>query len=74
MKIVRSSEISNYLFCPVSWWIGKTKGIKITKAINEGEKYHKIVSENQVKAKFLYASMVITILIIIFLMIYRFLG
>ena len=30
MKTIKSSEIASYLFCPVSWWIGITKGVKIT--------------------------------------------
>lgn len=73
MKIIKSSEISSYLFCPVSWWIGKTKGVKITKAMTKGEKHHKHISENQSKASFLYVCMVILIIIIISLLIYRFL-
>jgi len=73
MKIIKSSEIASYLFCPVSWWIGKTKGVKITKTMTEGEKHHILISENQSKANFLYVCMMITIVIIIALLIYRFL-
>jgi len=74
MKTIKSSEIASYLFCPVSWWIGRTKSIKITKVMREGEKHHKTVSENQSKAKLLYVCMIIIFVIIIALIIYRFLG
>ena len=74
MKIIKSSEISSYLFCPVSWWIGRKEGIKTTKEMIVGAKHHKTVSENQSKAKLLYISAVIASIIIIFLLIYRFLG
>jgi CRISPR/Cas system-associated exonuclease Cas4 (RecB family) len=74
MKIIKSSDIANYLFCPVSWWIGITKGVKITKTMNKGEKHHVIIAENQPRARFLYICMTITVVIIIALIIYRFLG
>ena len=74
MKIIKSSDIANYLFCPVSWWIGITKGVKITKKMNIGEKHHIIIAENQPKARFLYVCITITIVIVIALIIYRFLG
>lgn len=74
MEIIKSSEIASYLFCPVSWWIGKTKGVKITKSIGEGEEYHKLVSENQSKARFLHICSIIIILIIIALIMWRLLG
>ena len=74
MKNLKSSEISSYLFCPVSWWIGRTKGVKITKVMSKGEKYHNLVSENQPKARFLYVCMSVVTVISIALIIYRFLG
>ncbi len=74
MKIIKSSEIAGYLFCPVSWWIGKTKGAKVTKAMGEGEKHHILISENQSKAKLLYVCMIIISVVIIAFIIYRFLG
>lgn len=74
MKMIKSSDISNYIFCPVSWWIGITKGVKITKTMSIGEKHHTIIAENQPKARFLYVCTIITIVIIIALIAYRFLG
>lgn len=74
MKTIKSSEIASYIFCPVSWWIGITKGVKITKAMDKGEKYHHIVSKNQSKARFLYVGIIICTVIIIALITFRFLG
>ncbi|MFH1506463.1 MAG: hypothetical protein ABIE94_05775 [archaeon] len=74
MKTIKSSDISNYLFCPVSWWLGITKGVKVTKAMNKGEKHHVLVSKNQPKARLIYIGMTIIIVFIIALIIYRFLG
>lgn len=74
MKIIKSSEIASYLFCPVSWWIGRTKGVKITKAMVKGEKHHTVIAKNQSKAKFLYVGMVVVAMVMIALVMYRFLG
>jgi len=74
MKIIKSSDIGSYLFCPVSWWIGITKGVKITKIMSKGEKYHYLISKNHSKARFLYVSMIIICVIIIALIIFRFVG
>lgn len=73
MGPIKSSEIASYLFCHVSWWIGKTKGVKITKLMDKGEKHHKIISKNQSKAKFFYICIIILIIVILFLITYRFL-
>lgn len=73
MNIIKSSEIASYLFCPVCWWIERIKGVKITKAISKGEKYHNFISENQLEARYLYLSIRIIIIIIIILVIFRFL-
>ena len=62
MKIIKSIEIASYLFCPVSWWIGKTKGVKITKSMGKGEEYHKLISKNQPKARFLHVCITIVTL------------
>ena len=74
MKTIKSSDISSYLFCPVSWWIGITKGVKITKVMSKGENHHNLISKNQPKARFLHVCMTLLIAIIIALFIYRFLG
>ena len=73
MKTIKSSEIASYIFCPVCWWTERTKGVKITKVISKGEKYHNIISENQSKARFLYVGMITIIIVIIALIILRFL-
>ena len=72
MKTLKSSEIASYIFCPLCWWIERTKGVQITKAISKGEKYHNLIAENQSKARFLYVCIKILIIIVIFLIIYRF--
>lgn len=74
MQKIRSSEVSKYLFCPVSWWIEKNKGVKINSAMVEGEKHYALVSENVPKAKFLYYFIVIVGVILAALVTYRFLG
>lgn len=74
MKTIKSSEIASYIFCPVCWWTERTKGVKISKAISKGEKYHNLISENQSKARFLYVGMIILIIVITSLIIFRFLG
>lgn len=74
MKIIKSSDISNYLFCPVSWWIGITKGVKITKAMKKGEKHHTHIAKNQPKAKVLHVCITITTIIFVALLLYGFLG
>ena len=74
MKTIKSSEIASYLFCPVCWWTGRTKGVKITEAISKGEKYHNVVSQNQENARILYICIIIIIIIAIPIIIYRFLG
>lgn len=73
MKIIKSSEIASYLFCPVSWWIGCTKGVKVTKSMKVGEKHHQIISENQPKARFLHICLTVVAIIVVALIIYRFL-
>ncbi|MBW2976688.1 hypothetical protein KY347_04540 [Candidatus Woesearchaeota archaeon] len=73
MRTIKSSEIANYLFCPVSWWIGKTKGVKITQVINEGKRHHTLVSENQPKARFVYVCIIISIALLTTLVVCRFL-
>jgi len=74
MRIIKSSEIANYLFCPTSWWLGITKGVKINKAMIKGEKHHTLIAVNQPKARFLYACIIITIILMTVLIIYRLLG
>jgi len=74
MKIIKSSEVASYIFCPVCWWTERINGVKITKAISKGENYHNFISENQLKARFLYAGMMVLIIVIINLVIFRFLG
>ncbi len=74
MKPIKSSEIASYLFCPVSWWIGITEGIKITKPMIKGEKHHTSVSKNQPKAKFFYVGMIVSVIILLIFIMYRFLG
>lgn len=74
MKTIKSSEIASYLFCPVSWWIGITKGVKITKVMSKGKEHHTLVSENQPRARVLHICKIITIIIIIALIIWRLLG
>lgn len=74
MKIIKSSEIASYVFCPASWWIGRTKGVKFTKSMQAGERHHQAISENQPKARVLHICLTVTVIIVVALIIYRFLG
>ena len=74
MKTIKSSEIASYLFCPVCWWTERMNGVKITKTISKGEKYHNAIAENQSTARVLYTSIMILSLFIIILFLYRFLA
>jgi len=69
--MIRSSEIASYLYCPVSWWIGLTKGVKVTSVMKKGEKHHETVSKNSSKAKFLYISIILAIMVILILILFR---
>ena len=71
MTVIKSSEIASYLFCPVSWYLGRTKGVKITKAMDQGEKFHKTVAENQPTAKIIYTCMIIISILLISLILFK---
>ena len=73
MKIIKASEISSYLYCPVCWWIGKTEGVKITKAIVEGEKHHQHIAKYTGTASKSYAALIIISILILFFITMRFL-
>ena len=73
MKIVKSSEIASYIFCPVCWWNKRTKGLKITESIKKGVEHHAFISKNQSKAKFFHVFRIIVLFILVVLIIWRFL-
>lgn len=72
MKKIKSSDIANYIFCPASWWIGITEGVKITKTMSKEEKNHQFITKNQTKIKLIHMCIIIIIGIITALIIYRF--
>ncbi len=74
MKIITSSEIASYVYCPGCWWKAKTEGVKITAKIQEGKKFHQQVSANQSRARFLHISVSVILIILLFLIVWRFIG
>lgn len=74
MKPIKSSEIASYLFCPVSWWLGITKGVKMTTAMERGERHHEIISRNQPAARGIYIAIIIIVILILAFIAYWFLA
>jgi len=74
MKILTSSEIANYVYCPGCWWKAKTEGVKVTAKMQAGKKFHEQISTNQPKARFLHISIIVVLILLIFLIMWRFIG
>ncbi len=74
MKIITSSEIARYVYCPRCWWKAKTEGVTVTAKMQEGKKFHQQVAANQPKARFLHISIGVVLVILILLIIWRFIG
>lgn len=68
--VITSSEIAQYIFCPVSWWFDRTEGKTITKEMKLGTDFH---VKHAVKQNIAYSlntiKKVIIFLIIIFILI-----
>ncbi|MBI2146564.1 hypothetical protein HYU22_04450 [Candidatus Woesearchaeota archaeon] len=74
MKIVTSSEIARYVYCPRCWWKAKTEGVKVTAKMQEGNKFHQHLSANQPRARFLHISIIVVAILLIFFIMWRFIG
>jgi len=69
-KVIRSSEISQYVYCPYAWWESRTEGIVETKEMAAGEVFHKDFMVKQDVARKLnvagYAILIVVFVLIIF--------
>ena len=74
MKIIRSSEVANYVYCPLCWWKSIKEGVKVTPKMREGEKFHQQIAARRSKARFLHASIILIMAVFIFLVIFRLIG
>lgn len=68
--IISSSEIAQYLFCPLSWWFGRIGEKIVTKSMKLGAKFHaKQAVKQQVSRKLhLVRWVAIAILALLFLL------
>ncbi|MEK6887085.1 MAG: hypothetical protein AABW88_04580 [Nanoarchaeota archaeon] len=71
--MINASEISSYFYCPVCWWIGRTEGVKITKAIVEGSKHHRHIAHHTETATKSYFALILVFILILFFVVMRFL-
>ncbi len=72
--IIKSSEISSYLYCPVSWWLTRTQGFKKTDASEQGVKHHELTAKNQKVYKNLKMVINVLIVVIVLLIVYWWLN
>ena len=65
--IISSSEISQYLFCPLSWWFSRTGEKIVTKSMKLGAEFHVKHAEKQLTSRSLYIikSVAIAVLVLI---------
>ena len=54
--IISSSEISQYLFCPLSWWFGRTGEKIVTKSMKLGAEFHMKYAGKQTASRQLYIT------------------
>jgi len=74
-KVIRSSEISQYIYCPYAWWESRTIGMVETKEMAAGEVFHKdFMVKQDVARKLNVAGYAILIVIFILIMYYFFVG
>jgi len=74
MRIITSSEIARYVYCPRCWWKAKTDGVKVTAKMQEGKKFHQQVSANQPPARFLHISIIVVLIFLILFIMWRFIA
>ena len=70
-KIIRSSEISSYVYCPYAWWESRTEGIVETKEMVAGKEIHQdYMVKQQVTRKLNVISYVILTLMLFLIIFY----
>jgi len=70
-KIIRSSEISSFVYCPYAWWESRTEGIVVTKEMVAGKDFHQdYMVKQQVTRKLNVVSYVILTLILFLIIFY----
>ena len=52
--VISSSEISQYLFCPLSWWYGRIGEKIVTKEMKKGAEFHAKQAVKQTASRKLY--------------------
>jgi len=72
-KIIRSSEISSYVYCPYAWWDSRKEGVVETKEMIRGEKFHQGYMIKQEAARNLNVVSYIILGVILFLILFYFL-
>ncbi len=70
-KIIKSSEISSYVYCPYAWWDSRTKGIVETKEMVAGEVFHKGYMIKQDAARKLNVVGYVILIVIFILILYK---
>ena len=65
--VISSSEISQYLFCPLSWWYGRIGENIVTKSMKLGTKFHAKQAVKQTASRKLYIIKMIAIAVLIIL-------
>ena len=73
-KIIRSSEISSYVYCPYAWWESRTEGIVETKEMAAGEIFHKDFMVKQDVARKLNVAGYAILIVLFILIMYYFLA
>ena len=72
--MIRSSEISQYVYCPYAWWEGRTEGIIKTKEMAAGNVFHKEYMVKQDVARKLNIVGYVILFIVFILVMYYFLA
>ena len=72
-KVIKSSEISSYVYCPYAWWEGRTKGVVETKEMAVGSVFHKEYMVKQDVARKLNIVGYVILIIVFILVMYYFL-
>ena len=52
--VISASEISQYLFCPLSWWYGRIGDKIVTKSMRQGLEFHAKQAVKQTASRKMY--------------------
>ena len=66
--VISASEVSQYLFCPLSWWYGRIGENIVTKSMKLGAKFHAKQAVKQTTSRKLYLIRwaAITLIVLLF--------